>query len=440
MKDPVQPKHPSVERIHRLHSYCARFPSVIAEAAIDEYTRVGDSVYDPFCGSGTTLVAGLARRRRVVGSDIDILAGMLSEIKCSPLSSGNYTSWRRRFGLSLSELFREIRTNWPPERSPRPGQLLHVGTLSLQIPQLSQLNYWFPPQLIAYLAVISQAAHRCRSPHYEQVALVSLSAAIIAKWPKSLSYAMDIDHTRPHRRIQRFSGKRILAEYLERLDRTIASLGELHLIYSQAGILPGLPSAARVVCPHDARTPLPGICRDSQALVVTSPPYFSAVDYPRAHRLSVCWMNGHEPSDLASRRQYIGLRHPGAFEPSEWLADRKPIRRLIPIGLEDRRRSKLVTFFADLDVVLKETWQVLRPGGRAVFVIGDNTVAGHRIKSHEVLAHLALAQGFEEIHRRPRVIARVRRRFPVGKFGFDGPMTNEHVLVFRKMLSGAGAR
>jgi DNA modification methylase len=44
----------SLESLHRFHPYCARFPSELVEAALEKYTKPGDSVFDPFCGSGTT--------------------------------------------------------------------------------------------------------------------------------------------------------------------------------------------------------------------------------------------------------------------------------------------------------------------------------------------------------------------------------------------------
>jgi hypothetical protein len=86
-----------LEALHRLHSYCAGFPSELAENAINTYSKPGESVYDPFCGSGTSLVAGLALGRHVVGSDIDVLAGMLSSVKCTPASKPVYEAWRKRF-------------------------------------------------------------------------------------------------------------------------------------------------------------------------------------------------------------------------------------------------------------------------------------------------------------------------------------------------------
>ncbi len=422
-----------VEPLHRLHTYCARFPSEIAEAAIDELTTRGESVCDPFCGSGTSLVAGLVRKRRVIGSDIDVLAGMLSQIKCSPLSPDRYKSWRSGFVARLEQLFDEVDRGWPPRSLPKPGKALVIGSLELDVPPFPQLRYWFPPRLVGFLAAIAHAASDCRQGHYEQVALISLSAAIIAKWPNTLSYAMDIDHTRPHRRVQRFSRPRVMDTYLKRLGRTIECLGALYRTYQHAGVLNSLTDAARIVCPHDAREPLPEVGPGTQALVVTSPPYFNAVDYPRAHRLSVCWMNGHAPAELASRRDYLGLRHLGDFNANDWFRERKTVRRLIPKGLRDTEHARrLGAFFADLESVLGQSWRVLRPDGHGVFVIADNTIREHRVKSHEVLLELAKAKGFVEVHHRLRSIASLRRRFPVGTFGFDGPMTHEHVLVLRK--------
>ena len=352
---PVDSQEKELEPLHRFHSYCARFPSGLAEAAIDAYSKPGDSLLDPFCGSGTSLVAGLARGRSVVGADIDILAGMLSEVKCSVRPPEDYKRWRQRFAAKLGVIFANIEQQWPLSFSPRPGSSLYVGSLVLTLPAFPELNYWFPPQLAAALAGIAKAAHQCRDSHYEKVALVSLSASIIAKWPNTLSYAMDIDHTRPHRQLQRFRLRRVLKAYLGRLDRTIACLGFLHGAYSLTGVAKKLPSLVRIVCPHDTRKPLPCVSDASQTLVVTSPPYFNAVDYPRAHRMSVCWMNGYAAADLAGRRNYIGLHGAADFDSDSWLNTRPRVRKLIPPEIVDNESlgRKLAGFFADLEKVLR---------------------------------------------------------------------------------------
>lgn len=423
-----------LEPFHRFHAYCARFPSEVAETAIKEYSDQGDSVFDPFCGSGTSLVAGLAHGRSVVGADIDILAGMLSEVKCSARTLSDYVCWRQRFCHKLEGVFKEIEQSWSPSPTLHPGRSISIGSLILKLPEFPELNYWFPPQLSAALAGIAKAAHECRNKHFEKVALIGLSASIIAKWPNTLSYAMDIDHTRPHRRLQRFQLSRILKLYLGRLDHTIRCLGELHLAYDRAGV--GKKSAGRacVICPHDSRKLLRKVRAESQALVVTSPPYFNAVDYPRAHRMSVCWMNGHAPADLASRQNYIGLHLASKFDSDDWLTMRPGIRKLIPQDILDNHSlaRQLAGFFADLEAVLCETWRALRPGGHAVFVIGDNVVKGQRVASHAALVQLGQCLGFHKLQTSPREIISMRRRYPVGPFGFDGPMTHEFVIVLQK--------
>src|SRR3989442_10283380 len=84
---------PSVEPLHRLHSYCARFPSEIAEAAVDQFTSQGDSVWDPFCGSGTSLVAGLVCQSPGGGGGIDRLAGPPGGGQGFPPSPGGEWEW-----------------------------------------------------------------------------------------------------------------------------------------------------------------------------------------------------------------------------------------------------------------------------------------------------------------------------------------------------------
>src|SRR3954462_10731907 len=148
-------ERPSIEVARRLHSYCARFPSEIAETAIHEYTQRGDSLYDPFCGSGTSLTAGLVLGRRVIGSDIDVLAGMLSTIKCAPATPEAYARWRKRFESRLARAFAAIESSWSTTVHPVPGETLEIGGLRLALPEFAELNYWFPPRLIALLAAIA---------------------------------------------------------------------------------------------------------------------------------------------------------------------------------------------------------------------------------------------------------------------------------------------
>jgi hypothetical protein len=152
-------------------------------------------------------------------------------------------------------------------------------------------------------------------------------------------------------------------------------------------------------------------------------------------------MNGRSPKDVATRKNYLGIRHARKDSGDQWFADRPDLTRFIPAPVRTNGRlAKLAAFFGDLDASLRQMYRVLQRGGHAVVVIADNTVKGERLETHAALAEIARQVGFVEVARHPRAIDTVRRRFPVGPFGFDGPMTHEHVLVLRRPSTRKGVR
>lgn len=71
---------------HEFYRYPARFSPQFARAAIEAFTKPGDLVFDPFVGSGTTLVEAAALGRKAIGTDISSLATFLVRVKTTPLT------------------------------------------------------------------------------------------------------------------------------------------------------------------------------------------------------------------------------------------------------------------------------------------------------------------------------------------------------------------
>ena len=51
------PERERTKHVHRLHPYLGKFIPQLVEIFLRKYFRAGERVYDPFCGSGTTLQA-----------------------------------------------------------------------------------------------------------------------------------------------------------------------------------------------------------------------------------------------------------------------------------------------------------------------------------------------------------------------------------------------
>ena len=83
--------------LHRICSYLAMFPPNIAGYFINRFTEKGATVFDPFCGRGTTPLEAVLQGREAIGSDLNNLAIHLTKGKTrappgvkgwSPLCSG----------------------------------------------------------------------------------------------------------------------------------------------------------------------------------------------------------------------------------------------------------------------------------------------------------------------------------------------------------------
>ena len=69
---------PKDEPEYRLPSYYTKVPPAAIASLIEHYTRPGDTVFDPFCGSGMTAVAALRVGRRAIVSDLSPLAALIA--------------------------------------------------------------------------------------------------------------------------------------------------------------------------------------------------------------------------------------------------------------------------------------------------------------------------------------------------------------------------
>src|SRR5260370_5674066 len=74
------------QSIHAFHSYPAKFIPEIPRAIIRELPPFpGTTVFDPFCGCGTTLVEAQSAGHASVGVDLNPIGYLVSNVKTTPL-------------------------------------------------------------------------------------------------------------------------------------------------------------------------------------------------------------------------------------------------------------------------------------------------------------------------------------------------------------------
>lgn len=79
--------------LHRLSPYIGGFPPALAHYFIRRFSDVGDTVLDPFSGSGTTPLEAALHNRKGYGNDIFSYAYTLSKAKCNPINDEDFKTY-----------------------------------------------------------------------------------------------------------------------------------------------------------------------------------------------------------------------------------------------------------------------------------------------------------------------------------------------------------
>jgi DNA modification methylase len=75
------PERERTKHVHRLHPYLGKFVPQLAEVFLRRYASAGQLVWDPFAGSGTTLVEANAFGARAAGCDVSAFNCLLMRAK-----------------------------------------------------------------------------------------------------------------------------------------------------------------------------------------------------------------------------------------------------------------------------------------------------------------------------------------------------------------------
>jgi SAM-dependent methyltransferase len=374
-------------------------------------------VLDPMAGSGTVLAVARKMGHQAVGVDLDPLAVLLAGVWTQIIDARSVRS-------TASEVLGEARGTY------RSLKVKDAYPVDCDVETADFVRYWFDPRARRQLAALASAIAGVTNRVVRDTLWCAFSRLIITK-QAGASLAMDLAHSRPHKKYVRAP-----ISPLEKFESTLDLVVQNCL---RLGEEPVGPSTS--VQRGDARA-LP-LADASIDLVLTSPPYLNAIDYMRCSKFSLVWM-GHSISSLrAVRKCSVGTeaaRAEAVADPNVALI----IRDLrISRRLAARSLGLLSTYVSDMGRALSETARVLRPGGRAVYVIGDSTIRGTFVRNSAIVRAVAESQGLRLLSSKARALPENRRYLPpprkqVGQAALDGRMRREVVLMLAK--SGAGIK
>ena len=392
---------------HGYHRYPAKFIPPLVHRLITSYSTPGASVGDPFLGSATTGVEALRLERSFYGSDVSQVALLMSRVKCTPL----YPSELNSVWLSLNTCLQE--TPYIGRRALTQDELEFINAIDIaRAIREERLMYWFPVKYRESLAYILQQILAQEDEAFRLFFLCGFSN-ILRRCSIWLSGSVKAQKDL----------KKVLGDPLEEFRKQIHDMLKRNQLYwealSEKGEDPMRVVKRCYLSLEDARLlPLADAALD---LIVTSPPYAICYEYSELHQLTQLWLEDQhvfEPECVKARwigSSQLAHRVYSDTSTSSTVAN-VALTQLAEQATEKTRKRihrevrALRYYFQDMSLALQECARVTKPGGYAIFIVGNSYKRGITIPTSDALCEIAQKNNFY-LHR--KIIRKIPSRMLV---------------------------
>ncbi len=384
---------------HGLHAYKGKFYPQLVRALVNYAGVSSGVVLDPFCGSGTAMLEAFLIGLRGIGVDLNPLAAFIARTKAAVLLSEP-----KEMEIALGGLQRLVLAKPSPRRAKQ-----------YDLPNEEYLSAWFDLATLQRLRYARWCIDEAiPAGPVRDMCLVVLSNQIrdsSLQRPGQLRIYRRANPPDTHDLLQRFVAqvrRTATATYIYHRLKSVVPLGETApaILVGDARDLAGANDVA-----------LKGSRRVD--IVVTSPPYATALPYLDTDRLSLAFLNLMTPeqrrrtdAEMIGNRE-ISERRRKLLEDElrEDIQLPPVVRRLLTRVLEGNSRASvgfrrrnaaalLYKYFADMRTAILEMHRVLKDGALVAIIIGNSrTLVGGtddvEIPTDKFLLDIAESVGFE---------------------------------------------
>lgn len=404
--------------VHGLHEYKGKFNPQVVRSLFNIFgIKEGDSILDPFCGSGTTLIEAAHAGVSANGTDINPLASLIANTKIRALNVRS---------TDLENSFNELIKSYQKE--------LKAFKINKEDVRINYLADWFPEEVLIQLEFLYLKTE-CLSPEIQSIVRIIVSNLLR---DYSLQEPKDL-------RIRRRKTPLPKIPFLEALASEVRSfLSNLRGFQLKFGLIDSSNQAWN----QDIRKSHENLKLYDFAL--TSPPYATALPYIDTQRLSLVWLNLITPKEIRElESRLIGSREfQMKSEQDAWIKlfkmnnfDLPPevfqLSKNLHGKLTDndgfRKRalpSLLYRYFYDMKMAFQNVYDHLKPNGHFALIVGHNhtMIGGKRtdINTPELLSFVGTQLGFK-LHELTALDAYQR-------YGLNASnaVQKESLIVFRK--------
>lgn len=416
--------------IHRWFFYPEGFSGEFVELCIEKSGLQGeDVVLDPFVGSGTTLVSSKLKGIDSIGIDISPLMCFVSRMKTNlEIDTSSLRENLRSFTKRVEPIL--LSTN-------RKSNLLsftegnsvveETHTPRLKVPSYPQMERYFSKSVMNQLLLLKENILNWK----EEVSrdFLKLAFASILVDVSNMKRMPDLTYSKLKKKPD------VLLSFRNKVEEIYADLRDLRSKPRVLGSSSVLLGNAKNI---DRRM----IDRDSINLIVTSPPYLGHGDYVKNTKIELWFLDfvTSEEEMKALRNNMIVATHRISKEKlrekttysDQVLEDCCQKLAESPPSWFPDAHYMIRRFFDDMYRVFIQMYNVLKPEGCCVFVVGDSQFASIPVPTHIICSNIATKVGFRSIE-----LKNVRRRRTGAERKTKGGVNlnfelGEYILIGRK--------
>lgn len=394
---------------HCYHDYPARMIPQVARQFLNIFAKNKQGIlFDPYCGTGTSLVEGFIRGFDVIGLDLNPLARLIAKTKTTIFDVSTLDSHIEQFNRYISA---------------KPIDII----IPEKVEGISRLDFWFKVEVIEKLAIIKNFIDSISNLEIKSFLLVAFSETV-----------RESSNTRNHE----FKLYRYSEDDLKNFQPDVFKIMSAKLQRNRKGLirflsvikkLPSIPEAD--VFEFDTVKKYPSELSKKVDFVVTSPPYGDSnttVAYGQYSRLSAAWLDLPEPAKT-DRKLMGGIK---SKKIENFNCDELN-QAISQIAQENDKRAKEVSsFYKDLNDSINNVSKLLKNNGLVCYVVGNRRVKGVCLPTDLAVQNFFESNNFTHVKTFHREIPNKRmplRNSPSNEIGkTQKTMNREYIIVLRK--------
>ena len=385
--------------IHSWFVYVAGYDAKFVRSVIEEYCDEPDSdytptVFDPYCGSGTTVEEAIDSGRDGIGTEINPIMAFVSRAK---------TDWnsypkdvRKGSREFLNDVKPQVLSEFPNatlETFSGQGAVKDVRIKSKSpVPELANIENWYTDSVLEQLRILKGNIMQIETEGLRMLCLLSFASILVdvsnGGYDPSLGYRRDSDGDIIENQAN------VAKAFEETLTNVVDDVEEKVLNRDSSS---SFGDALIMNSDGEEHPALQDECVD---LLVTSPPYANNMNYIRQTRPHLYWLDywadrsrrKFEDNMMGSYWQIVRREEVEMLYPTETLESvTDEIRKQEPereeLGGPGWARY-VNRYFNDLGNGFEQQYRLLKPDSHAVYVVGNSVIKGVNVPVGEIIAEM----------------------------------------------------